>query len=381
MTSLLERLQAASENPSDDTSAFVLANLDNILAGRPPELRRVLATAAVPHIWNETLLSEILDDDLAIDSAGWLARLCELSVVERIPDTDRFAVHEVSRLALRAQLFREGRLEAISRRTLLAMGNVAEHASASDEIERLYHQLVAEPEFGANVLEATSLRWHNDGVQDALKLLASALSELHTQLSAPARAMALFVRSQICRDTVPASQILEDATAAAELFERLGQKRQQALARDLAGDARVALGDVRSAEACYQLGLTLRRELLEIDSSVSQWQRDLSVSFEKLGDLATAQGNLPEAQRLFGESLRIAQRLAESDPANAAWQRDLWVSYSRMADLSEQLGQAAEAKGWWKKSYDTLAGMKQRGLHVSPEDEGFLERLRSKAGG
>ena len=67
-------------------------------------------------------------------------------------------------------------------------------------------------------------------------------------------------------------------------------------------------------------------KLAESDPANAAWQRDLSVSFNKLGDLARAQGNLPEAQRLFGEDLRIAQRLAESDPANAAWQRDLFYS-------------------------------------------------------
>lgn len=73
--------------------------------------------------------------------------------------------------------------------------------------------------------------------------------------------------------------------------------------------------------------------------------------------------------------LAIAERLAASDPANAGWQRDLWVSYWLMADLAEQRGETAEAKGWWRKAHDTLAAMKQRGLHVSPEDEGFLAWL------
>jgi len=30
-------------------------------------------------------------------------------------------------------------------------------------------------------------------------------------------------------------------------------------------------------------------------------------------------------------------------------------------------------------AYDTLAGMKQRGLHVSPQDDCFLAQLRAKA--
>jgi len=36
---------------------------------------------------------------------------------------------------------------------------------------------------------------------------------------------------------------------------------------------------------------------------------------------------------------------------------------------------------WRRKAHDTLAGMKRRGLFVSPQDEGFLPQLRAKAGG
>jgi len=104
------------------------------------------------------------------------------------------------------------------------------------------------------------------------------------------------------------------------------------------------------------------------------------VSLEKLGNLAVAQGDLAGALRCFTESKTIAERLAASDPANAAWQRDRWVSYWRLADHCEKSGQAEEAKAWWKKAYDTLADMKARGLHVSPQDLGFLGRLRAKAG-
>ncbi len=93
-----------------------------------------------------------------------------------------------------------------------------------------------------------------------------------------------------------------------------------------------------------------------------------------------AQGNLDEAKRHYTGYKAIAQRLAASDPDNADWQRDLWVSYWKLADLSEKNGQAAEARETWRKAYRVIAGMKERGLHLSPQDEGFLQRLRQKAG-
>ena len=134
------------------------------------------------------------------------------------------------------------------------------------------------------------------------------------------------------------------------------------------------------------------QRLAESDPGNAEWQRDLSVSLEKLGDLAVAQGNLPEAQRLFADSLRIAnawpsptpatprgnatcpcrsnklgdlavaqgnlpeaqrlfadscsiaQRLAESDPGNAEWQRDLSVSLEKLGDLAVAAGEPARAQ-------------------------------------
>jgi hypothetical protein len=49
-----------------------------------------------------------------------------------------------------------------------------------------------------------------------------------------------------------------------------------------------------------------------------------------------------------------------------------------MADISEKTGQG-DARAWWRKAYEQLAGMKQRGI-MQPTDERYLEVLREKAG-
>ena len=74
----------------------------------------------------------------------------------------------------------------------------------------------------------------------------------------------------------------------------------------------------------------------------------------------------------------VAQRLAAADPTNAGWQRDLWVSYYKTANVCEDAGDA-EAPRLWRMAHDILSGMKQRGLFISPQDERFLQLLRSKA--
>src|SRR5207302_251871 len=143
------------------------------------------------------------------------------------------------------------------------------------------------------------------------------------------------------------------------------------------GDLAVAQGDLSAAARHFSASLKIAERLAASDPGNAAWQRDLSVSLEKLGGLAVAQGDLPAAARHFTAYLKIGERLAASDPGNAPWQRDLWVSYYKVADVLERQGQP-EAGGYWRKAYEILAGMKQAGLFVSPQDEGSLASLRKK---
>ncbi len=344
MTSLFERLTAASAATQENPHAFALGNLDAILAEHAPEVRRALEAAAVPNIWDGDLLGRILDPDLAADAAQWTEKLQSLPVVERIPGSASWAVHEVTRLALRDQLHSQGRLAVYASRALRAIGPLPTQPTVADEIERLYHQLVAEPEVGAEVLENSWWQWEVAGRHASLNLLAATLEELLPHLAVPARAVALLRDAVIRESSRPATQILEQASEALRLLTLLGHRRRQADALNLIGDIHTTLGRLDDARCAFEDALKLRQDLLEIDPSVARWQRDLSVSFNNLGELATAQGNLPEAQRLFGEALRIRQPLAESDSANAEWQRDLSVSFETLGDLAMAQGNLPEAQ-------------------------------------
>ena len=119
----------------------------------------------------------------------------------------------------------------------------------------------------------------------------------------------------------------------------------------------------------------------DAEQATPDWQRDLSVSFNKLGNLATAQGNLSEAQRLFGEQRRIAQRLAESDPANAAWQRDLSVSHDKLAMFAQQGGDDAGCETELRECFRVLNHMKQRNLHFDPQMAQVFQQLAGMFGG
>ena len=49
-----------------------------------------------------------------------------------------------------------------------------------------------------------------------------------------------------------------------------------------------------------------------------------------------------------------------------------------MASLEEDVGDQANALRWWQRAHDILQGMVDRGLHVSPEDHGFLQQIKIK---
>jgi hypothetical protein len=70
------------------------------------------------------------------------------------------------------------------------------------------------------------------------------------------------------------------------------------------------------------------------------WQRDLSISRERLGDLAVAAGDLTGADEHHRAraGLAFAERLAAADPTNTEWQRDLSISRERLGDLAVTAG-------------------------------------------
>src|SRR4051794_19660638 len=86
-----------------------------------------------------------------------------------------------------------------------------------------------------------------------------------------------------------------------------------------------------------------RERLAKSDPGNAGWQRDLSVSYEKIGDVQVAQGDLASALQSYRASLRIRERLAKSDPGNAGWQRDLSVSYEKIGDVQVAQGDLASA--------------------------------------
>jgi hypothetical protein len=75
--------------------------------------------------------------------------------------------------------------------------------------------------------------------------------------------------------------------------------------------------------------------LAAADSSNAGWQRDLSVSWEKLGDVRRAQGDRAGAAQAYGDALNVTQRLAAADPSNVQWRRGLSIISRKLASVTK----------------------------------------------
>src|SRR5262249_39792400 len=99
------------------------------------------------------------------------------------------------------------------------------------------------------------------------------------------------------------------------------------------GDVFLRLGNLADANGAYTRALELAERRVVADTANTEWQRDLSVSHEKIGNVLVAQGDGAGAVAAYRKSLAIAEALAARDTANTEWQLDVIVSRSKLGTL------------------------------------------------
>ncbi|MDP1611188.1 MAG: DUF4062 domain-containing protein [Sulfuritalea sp.] len=110
-------------------------------------------------------------------------------------------------------------------------------------------------------------------------------------------------------------------------------QRDLSVSHDRIGDVLVAQGDGGGALAAYRKALAIRETLAARDPANTQWQRDLSISHDRIGNVLAAQGDGGGALAAYRKALAIRETLAARDPANTEWQRDLSVSHNKIGDV------------------------------------------------
>jgi tetratricopeptide (TPR) repeat protein len=102
-------------------------------------------------------------------------------------------------------------------------------------------------------------------------------------------------------------------------------------------------GDIGRARTAAMTALSLGRGLADRNRDDPMWQRDVSVTLNRLGSIALSTSELAEALRADEEALGIMRRLNERDPTNAMWQQELAISLSGIGNVKSQTGDARSA--------------------------------------
>jgi hypothetical protein len=122
--------------------------------------------------------------------------------------------------------------------------------------------------------------------------------------------------------------------------------------------------------------MDIRARLAAADTGNAQWQRDLSVSHNKIGDVLRAQGDLPRALESYDAGLEIDERLALHAPDNAQVQRDLVISLLEVARLSAVTGDCAAARSAITRAEVQAQLLVEHFPHI-PEHAGDLKSVEA----
>ncbi|MBV9655055.1 MAG: tetratricopeptide repeat protein, partial [Acetobacteraceae bacterium] len=110
-------------------------------------------------------------------------------------------------------------------------------------------------------------------------------------------------------------------------------QRDLSVSHERIGDVRLGKGDVAGALAPCEASLAIRSQLAERDPGNGQWQHDLSVSYAKIGEALSRQGNNERAVAAYEAGRAISQGLSERDPSNAPWRADATWFQERLRAL------------------------------------------------
>jgi len=134
-------------------------------------------------------------------------------------------------------------------------------------------------------------------------------------------------------------------------------------------------GDRHGALAAYRADLAIAETLARRDPANTDWQRDLSISHNKIGDVVRSQGDRDGALAAYRAALAIAETLARRDPANTEGQRDLIVSYVKVAEA-----EPTAARAQLSRALDIARTLQSEG-RLAPTDAWMIDDLTQRLDG
>ncbi len=291
---LLEQLQACSTQDERERllMRFTLERL-------PEHLRAAVQAAAVPRFFDRAFLNALLDQPL---NEAQFAELIGLSYIEPYPGEGRFNVHERSRKLLQEKLWQED--EALYREISRRASQYCEKQDQNDttwRTETVYHQLVAEPDKGASVLDNTCVDWMNPphfAYNKAESLLLTAHE--HMELKRLSEQAAQYFWLNQAMVDIHYSRYHEAKEALQQIdLDAIKDNRNLLVNRlECLGDAHYFLSELIEAQQCFKEALQLLKE-----SGKSLQQANCLSS---LGDVHIVLSNFKTARRYYDKSLQLS---------------------------------------------------------------------------
>jgi tetratricopeptide (TPR) repeat protein len=168
---------------------------------------------------------------------------------------------------------------------------------------------------------------------------------------------------------------LAHAQTRLERVQKLAQSDDQTFYKYAAagslGDVKQRRGDITGALQSYRDTIPIIDRLAKADPGNAGWQRDLSVSYNKIAGVQQAQGDLGRALKSYSDSLAIRDRLTNADPGNAGWQRDLALSFGKLALVHKQSGDRAKARDYLRQGQPIMARLTK----LSPDNAQWEQDL------
>ncbi len=145
------------------------------------------------------------------------------------------------------------------------------------------------------------------------------------------------------RATVERLRLVCEAANQEYYFQRNLSVSYEKLAKIL-----TAQGELSLAADCYQKAIAIA-ERLSRETGSEEVKRDIAVSCGNYGDLARMQSDFSLAAACYRKSHAIREELA-ADTAAAQARRDLAISHCRLGDVAEAQGDFLEAKNRYEKA-------------------------------
>ncbi len=149
-----------------DPELLQLALVDILVGQGAAHLRHAIEASAIPHWFDESILTQILDDSLKLESRSLFQHVITLPICETHPVTGAFCLKKLPRLAVRNRLWKNlpERLQSLSIRACDAFSSETE----LNRIEKVYHALCSKPEDAALILlpmvEGPQKQFSEDGL-------------------------------------------------------------------------------------------------------------------------------------------------------------------------------------------------------------------------